>query len=127
MKAIDAWNDMRLDLRRSRADQVIAAVMHELGSGYEFTREQIYRALFAVLYESGIDILTDAMRAEIGLPPRDEKGWTAQEAYALELKRLEGLMKPLVYEARLGSPNLKSGTESENRSLKSWFSGGNNV
>jgi hypothetical protein len=87
---------MRINLRRRRADALVAAVMKEIR--YHLVdrdaEAEVARALRHVFYQEGIEILSDYTRAEIGLPPRGPDGWTLEEMHALERARLDAIMRP---------------------------------
>jgi hypothetical protein len=89
----------RTDMRRLRAQQLVAAVMHVASKYVESdegdSRRELYYELFALLHENGVEILTDADRAEMGLPPRGPDGWTVEELIAREKWRIECLARPL--------------------------------
>lgn len=55
----------------------------------------------------GIEILSDQMRADIGLPPRGPDGWTVEEIIALEEKRLEIMRAPMVIQPVLAAGGRK--------------------
>lgn len=91
---------IRPDTRYIRAMRLNAAVMHRLGPILDEPEIDLYRevscALLAVLMEEGVEALTDYDRQEVGLPPRGPDGWTIEEMIAMEKKRLEALMVPLL-------------------------------
>ena len=62
----------------------------EVSGGREASRE-----LFAMFYEAGADIITDADRAAAGLLPRDKHGLTREELQILEAKRIQAMLAPL--------------------------------
>lgn len=84
----------RMDLRRVRANVLLAAVMGELSNLVTDQREA-YDRLYELFHREGVEILTDYTRSEIGLPPRSFDGWTDAEINALEMSRLETLLRPL--------------------------------
>lgn len=93
-------DDMRPDRRKQRADSLLHLVLdairpHIVPIGARGER-MLASALYTAFYEAGADAVTDADRANAGLPPRDAKGWTAQELAALELFRLQVMCKPRV-------------------------------
>lgn len=45
--------------------------------------------------QRGVEVLTDAYRASLGLPPRTTDGWTAEEIVALEQQRLKAMYEPM--------------------------------
>lgn len=62
---------------------------------------ELYSELFDKLHAAGVEILTDHMRIEMGLPPRGPDGWTREEILALEKRRLESIQAiftPMVLE-----------------------------
>ena len=94
-------DDMRTDLRRMRANSVFAFLLKEM---QPFMRDEVNMrdvadVILTKLHEIGADVVTDAMRAEAGLAPRDEMGWTREELAVLEAKRLEAMLRPITYPA----------------------------
>lgn len=101
MAAHDPWStDYRYDLRRLRANGVANLIMTALRP-FIVDAPEAYDALAKALHDAGIDLLTDAMRAEIGLAPRDERGWTADETRAYEYKRIEAMLAPISFPIKL--------------------------
>lgn len=105
MKAIDQFE--RTDFRRRRAEYLTAAIMDELKDilqPYSDDRllDHVYERLCRVLYENGAHIMTDRDRAEAGLEPRDDLGWTPSERVAYEKARREAM---LMHINRLIIPN----------------------
>lgn len=84
----------RMDLRRLRAHALLAAVINELGDLVSDPREAHDR-LYELFHREGVEILTDYTRNEIGLPPRSLDGWTDAEIKALEMVRLDTILRPL--------------------------------
>jgi hypothetical protein len=95
-----SWDDTRSivpDRRRMRADQLTACIMHAL-SRYMLDTCQSRAAsdLFELLYEKGIEVITDQERSEAGLQPRNAEGLTPQDLHALELHRMQVLTSPFI-------------------------------
>lgn len=92
----DREDRYRLNLRRRRAEAMTAAILNEISPflDYEDRRRDIYYAIFELLNKDGVEVITDNTRQEIGLPPRDGYGWTADEIRAYEMRRLELMMRP---------------------------------
>jgi hypothetical protein len=96
-------NAMRLNLRQRRADALAHAIMHAIWPHIpdcdhtyrQHTRWKISEALRRLLMDEGVEVLTDHTRHELGLPPRDPDGWTADEIVAMERVRLELMLRPL--------------------------------
>jgi hypothetical protein len=86
----------REDRRYLRARTLAYGVMRSLEP---FIADEVQRpaltALLDLFAREGVEVLTDYTRAEIGLPPRDQKGWTIEEIIALERVRLELMLKPI--------------------------------
>ncbi|MVA23182.1 hypothetical protein V6582_17780 [Agrobacterium vitis] len=84
------------NLRRHRTNQIIALFMRELEDNIApKMHREVYYALNNALEAMGAELVTDECRRQIGLPPRDQNGWTADELIALEHFRLMMLIKPL--------------------------------
>ena len=71
------------------------------------SRKDLFRhvkgELMEILMAQGVEIMTDRLRQEIGLPPRGPDGWTVEEIIALEQRRLDEMqrrmdemMKPII-------------------------------
>ena len=87
------------DLRRVRAQVLEHLVMsiidrHICDHGEDDPRREIADKLFEELYNGGYEIISDYERERLGMPPRGEEGWTAEELIVLEKRRLDDLMKP---------------------------------
>jgi hypothetical protein len=85
--------DMRLDLRYARAQQVTHALLQEvmdyIPSKYQ---SEAFRKIEDFAHKYGLEIVSDEMRQIAGLQPRDDKGWTPDELIALERARLEAMI-----------------------------------
>lgn len=90
--------DFTPDLRRNRAMAMTAHVMQTIGKYITNDEDNFQRRasedLFELFYENGVDIVTDQMRADAGLPPRGPKGWTEVELRIMEDKRTEAMLRP---------------------------------
>jgi len=95
---------IRFDIRRRRAESLMAAVLSNLYPCIDATHPEdlphritslVQEAMFEVMFEHGVEVLTDADREAAGLPPRGPHGWTIEELMALERRRLEVLTRPL--------------------------------
>ncbi len=74
------YDDYRIDKRKRRADALASAVIQEIGGMLQpDMKRDAMRAIVDLLWRIGADVITDAERAEIGLPPRDNMGWTSEE------------------------------------------------
>lgn len=88
---------MRVDLRKHRARSLLAQFLN-LVDPYladDAQRDRLANDLGKLFYEEGVEILTDHDRAMMGLPPRGPDGWTAQELWALEKRRLDLMSQPI--------------------------------
>ena len=100
-----------LDLRRRRADQITAMVMEVirhylfLDRDDKYAERYIVRDLVEAFCNSGAELITDEVRAQSGLPPRDHLGWTSDEIRELEARRMEVMRQPMVF------PDLRSRVE----------------
>lgn len=107
-------NFERPDLRRRRAERLVAAIMHEAYKNPAL--DEVYRdmadVLIKVLSEEGVEVLTDYDREQCGLPARGPDGWTIDEIVALERRRLEVLTRPLTFTVpALGEPVHEKSTD----------------
>lgn len=89
-----------LDHRRHRAMQLTGAIMNIVGKfmcehGSNQGNRDASRALLEMFYAEGVEIVTDHMRAEAGLPKRGESGLTEAELIAIEMHRLHVLAQPI--------------------------------
>ena len=104
-------------MRRLRAQKLTASIIHELSPILEecerlngIVRQEhpdlcsdvadmafrrAHDVIFKLMYESGVDVVTDCDRADLGLPARDHDGWTHEELLALEQRRLDLLRQPI--------------------------------
>jgi hypothetical protein len=90
----------RQDMRMYRAQSLMHAVLQridpyldpELGN---HARRDVYEALLKLFHDEGVDVITDAQRADAGLPPRGPDGWTIEEMMAIEKRRLDILTAPI--------------------------------
>lgn len=89
----------RINLRKVRADQAVASILHYILDRYVpyACREDAHRDLYQKFAEVGAEIITDTHRQEAGLSPRGPDGWTLEEIAALEKRMLEQLTKPLTF------------------------------
>jgi len=93
-------DEIVIDRRYLFASKFVGDILHIVGKHLsdedrqnEAMRE-IARELGDHAYKNGVYILTDADRAEAGLPPRGLTGWTKAELWALENRRLEVMLNP---------------------------------
>ena len=89
-------DDVTFDIRGARSNALASQIFHAIRAHLP-TREverAVIKALVDELHGGGYEVITDRMRAEAGLPPRGEKGWTAEELVAMERRRLEILLQP---------------------------------
>lgn len=82
--------ELKLDLRRNRADEITAGIMRviEKHVGNRADLSAIQSDLRQLLHEAGAEIVTDHMRHAAGLPPRGPDGWTVEELHQLEKMRI---------------------------------------
>ena len=87
---------MRMNLRRRRAQELMWTIMHELDDvlPYELHRDVCDRLQWT-LVQNGAYIMTDADRADAGLEPRDDKGWTFSERVQEKLNRQQAMLAML--------------------------------
>lgn len=89
----------RRDMRLMRAQHLVSAVMQKLSPYFDerqdSARRDAYEALLELFHSEGVDVITDAQRADAGLPPRGPDGYTAEEVLAIEKRRLDVLTGPI--------------------------------
>jgi hypothetical protein len=87
----------RHDMRKARIMPLVHAILEIVRPHLNDERDlsRIYDELAQKLYEAGAEIVTDDIRAQAGLPPRGPDGWTDEDLRALELARLNNLLRPL--------------------------------
>lgn len=87
----------RMDRRRYRADALTAVVLDEIRSrnfsSVTVSLDIVADVLKTVFRAVGVEVLTDAARAEMGLPDRDALGWTAEEIADYERRLRDALTK----------------------------------
>jgi hypothetical protein len=97
---------MRQNMRMMRARSLVGAVMSKidpfLDHDQDHVRKGVYEALLELFHSEGVDVITDAQRADAGLPPRGPDGWTMEEIVAIEHHRLNVLTAPIY--ARFPAP-----------------------
>lgn len=88
---------MRDDRRRMRSHALVSHILHVIEkhlSGKD-NRRNVMRDIAYELDDKfrteGVEIITDATRAEAGLLPRGPDGWTIEEMQILERRRLEAM------------------------------------
>lgn len=85
-----------LDIRRKRADafasEILRTISPILSNPDDF--RIIARAVSDLCRTAGIEIITDKVRDELGLPHRSPEGWTGTELAAMELARVEAMIAP---------------------------------
>jgi hypothetical protein len=90
----------RQDLRMMRAQYLVAAVIQKispfLDERQDRARRDAHEALIELFHNEGVDVITDASRADAGLPPRGPDGYTVDELLAIEKRRLDYLSAPLI-------------------------------
>jgi len=88
------------DRRHINAQKFVAEILHIVEQHFsdEDRRRRVIRILaeelFDAAWKAGVYLLTDADRAEAGLPERNFSGWTPEELLTLEAKKLEALLRP---------------------------------
>lgn len=86
----------RVDLRRRRAESLAHTIFSQLQHYIPRANErEAFKELLAVLEQQGVEVLTDQLREDAGLPARGPDGWTVDELLELEKKRLELISRPL--------------------------------
>lgn len=90
-------NKLTINRRYPRSQQVLAAILTVVNK-YILDQDQrdCYRELSNLIYNSGMEIITDEMRKEAGLPPRDEYGMTSLEHQAIEYHMICNMLKPII-------------------------------
>lgn len=94
-------DDFTPDMRRMRTEQFVAEVMRVVSPyicdpdarGRE--EAEVYRRLIDHFWTVGIDFVSDHIRAQVGLPLRNDRGWTPQELRVMEDLRIEAMMRPV--------------------------------
>lgn len=83
--------------RYLRARMLTAEVLRSIEPflNLDVRRQDVSDAVLNLFMTEGVEVLTDHTRAEIGLPPRNAKGWTMEEVLALERVRLELMTRPM--------------------------------
>jgi len=80
----------------SRLNDIVRSVDEGLASSKgDRPRGDVYNALMTTLMELGVEVITDDMRNQVGLPARGPDGWTPDELIALETARLDAITRPL--------------------------------
>jgi hypothetical protein len=84
------------DKRHIRAQSLTAAIMQEINQFLprDTQRDVVVRAIEKLLWREGVEVLTDYDRKTLGLPDRNNDGWTEDELRILDLQRQELMLKP---------------------------------
>lgn len=87
------------DHRIARANSLTAHIMSIVGKylcdhGDSKGRRDASRDLYEAIYESGVDIITDADRAVAGLPARGPFGLTVEQLRILDARYTEAMLRP---------------------------------
>lgn len=86
----------RINLRHNRAMRMVAATFHAIKKHIDDDAwEAVHDALMKLFTEEGVEIFTDADRAQLGLPPRGPDGWTAEEIVAMDHRITSALVAPV--------------------------------
>lgn len=92
------WATERLNRREMRAQALVSAIMHaiypHIDPRGETDTRSISGAIMDLLTKRGVEVLTDYDRERVGLPPRDARGWTADEIIAYETALLNAMLRP---------------------------------
>ena len=99
--------DMRIDRRKRTAAALTNLISREIApflGDEERAREYAARAIYGIIMDQGLFVLTEQDRIDLGLPPRDDKGWTADEIRAYEAHLSMLMTRPLPH---LVMPNEK--------------------
>lgn len=81
--------------RHIRAKNLTAAIMQEISQFLpDNARWDVVRAIEKLLWREGVEILTDFDRKILGLPDRNNDGWTEEELRIFDLQRQELMLKP---------------------------------
>jgi hypothetical protein len=103
LKNFKPWNKREFDdrplampLREQRVNFAVAFLMETLRLFVPHDRlKSCVRDLSDRLHDAGVEMITDDVRAQAGLPRRGDLGLTAQELHVLEAKRMEMMMHPI--------------------------------
>ena len=91
--------DFTPDLRRMRAMELTSHIMQIIGkyiTNYEDGYlKKAHQDLFDALYFAGVEVITDHVRSQNGLPPRGPKGWTNEELHIMEQRRIQAMLAPI--------------------------------
>jgi len=92
--------EMRLlpDLRRMRVGAVLHRVMRVIDPFIEHDdRHRVFDRLFELFMQEGVEVLTDATRAELGLAARDGEGWTEPKLRIYDAIRLQKMLETIKF------------------------------
>ncbi len=96
---IDPREVPRIDKRRMRAEQMTHHILRALERHIpDSARHDAFYSVLELLYDEGVEVVTDHHRAELGLPPRGPDGWTDQEIVAMEHATMALMLKPIIME-----------------------------
>lgn len=87
--------NITINRRHMRTQQLLGHVMHYIAP--YLAKDQmrnVANVLEELFFVSGVQIITEAERAEAGLESRDHNGWTTQELRIFEAKMVEAMLRP---------------------------------
>lgn len=94
------WQDRRKLRADALASMALRAVDRYLDRSPEALDANVvklaHRALFDLFYQTGADIISDMDRANAGLAPRGDTGYTESELQIMEAHKQKIMMQPLV-------------------------------
>lgn len=97
--------DMRQELRKHEAQMIGHAIFAEIRDLLPREVEsEVHERLLATLYRNGVMLVRDDERAELGLEPRDEKGWTPSERVKYEQDRIAAMTENASFVFKLDEP-----------------------
>lgn len=86
--------------RRHQRDTIICVKIMEMVDKhfqpYNHSPKAFYDDLFNFIHNSGMEIITDDMRKEAGLEPRNENGCTPLELMLIEYYFMSRMLKPII-------------------------------
>lgn len=95
--------DRRQMRARAMTAEIIRAMRPYLNTDNRRALEEAHYAVYELMMQKGVEVITDDDRRAAGLQPRNEEGWTDAELHALEYARLT-VMIPMQYRAPLTHP-----------------------
>lgn len=88
-------NRVMINRRHPRVQRLLGHVLHTIKPHLkEGASSDVARELEDLFWASGVDIITEGMRMDAGLPARDHNGMTLEELKIIETRLMSAMLQP---------------------------------